>query len=204
MFSKKRLPLYLSLFRLFVVPFFFFFIGDGREKWSFSGEILAGLFIVASFTDWLDGKLARYFKVENAVGAYIDTVSDKILVLSALAILVELDRVSAFLLTLFLARDLIVGGIRSMAATQGLVIAAKSFGKWKATLQMTAIPCLFIFDTFSFSIFRQVISVNLHKTGLFILWVSVILSLISAVEYIWNYLSYQKSFDKESLKKNEK
>lgn len=203
MFSKKKIPLYLSLFRLLVVPFFFFFVGDGKERWDFSGEILAGIFILASFTDWLDGKLARYFKVETAVGAYLDTVADKVLVLSALAILVELNRVSAFLFTLFLARDLVIGGVRSMAATQGLVIAAKSFGKWKATLQMIAIPCLFIFDTFSFFAFKTLIFLNLYKVGLFILWGSVILSMISAVEYIWIYLSHGKSLKKnKNLKRN--
>ena len=181
---KKNLSLYLTLSRIFVVPFFFIFFHGGEARWFFSGWAVSILFILASITDWFDGNLARRFKTTSSTGALLDSIADKILVLSALIILLELRRIPSELVAIFIIRDILIGGIRSMAAASGFIISARNFGKWKAGFQMVAIPCLFIY--------RPLFSLPLPEIGYYMLWLSAVLSLISAFEYIKSYFSHLK------------
>lgn len=179
---KKNLPLYLTCSRLFVVPLFFLFIHRGEERWPFSEWAVALVFVAASLTDWIDGWWARRYKVVTKAGALMDPVSDKILVLSLLLILLEMGRIPSEMLALILSRDILIGGVRSLAAAEGLILSARAFGKWKAALQMTAIPCLLIFESFP--------AFPLYWVGYCILWFSVILSFISVYEYTQSYFSH--------------
>lgn len=154
-------------------------LGILMSGWQWAGWVSAGLFLIASITDWLDGYLARKFNAESNMGRLMDPIADKILVLGALLMLLTMGRVDPVMVFLFLARDIFVGGIRSVAAANNLIISAKPFGKWKTALQMMAIPCLLIYE--------PIFGVPIADIGYYCLWVSVGLSLISGVEYTVGY-----------------
>ena len=184
-YFTRQFPLYLTCFRFLVVPLFFLFIFRGEERWAFSSWAVALIFLFASLTDLVDGWWARRYKVVTNTGALLDTTSDKILVLSVLLILLEMGRIPSEMVALIVARDILIGGIRSLAASEGLILSARSFGKWKAALQMAAIPCLFVYESFPEG--------NLYNIGYYVLWFTVLLSLISAYEYTRSYLLHKKS-----------
>ncbi|MBX7231673.1 MAG: CDP-diacylglycerol--glycerol-3-phosphate 3-phosphatidyltransferase [Bdellovibrionales bacterium] len=148
--------------------------------WSYSGWVASGLFVIASATDWADGYYARKYSAQSVAGQFMDPIADKLLVLSAILMLLNMNRVDPVMVFLLIGRDIFIGGVRAIAATSQVIIAAKPFGKWKTALQMFAIPCLFVYDP----IFGVI---PLAKIGYVCLWVSVALSFISGVEYTWGY-----------------
>ncbi|MCB0343353.1 MAG: CDP-diacylglycerol--glycerol-3-phosphate 3-phosphatidyltransferase [Pseudobdellovibrionaceae bacterium] len=145
-----------------------------------AGLIAAVIFILTSITDWLDGYWARLYQAESAMGKFMDPIADKILVLTVLILLLDAHKVDPIMVILLLARDIFIGGLRSVAASNNVIIAAKPFGKWKTGFQMAAIPCLLVSD----ELFKDL---SLHDIGYYGLWISVVLSLISGVEYTWGY-----------------
>jgi len=149
--------------------------------WNFAlaGWTAAILFMLAAITDWLDGHYARKYKIESNMGKFMDPIADKILVLGAIVMLLAMGRVDPIMVFLFLARDIFIGGIRSVAAANHIVIAAKPFGKWKTALQMAAIPLLLIYD--------PLFGLPIADIGYYALWVSVVLSLVSGAEYTIGY-----------------
>lgn len=155
---------------------------DG-EIW---GWIAALVFVAASVTDWLDGWLARKWNAQSNMGKFMDPIADKILVAAALIMLIPDGRIHPVLVLTLLARDLLIGGIRSAAAADMLIIDAKPTGKWKTGIQMIAIPAVLI----NTSIF----DIPVSGIGVILLWVSVVLSLISGYEYVQLYFeSRQKN-----------
>jgi CDP-diacylglycerol--glycerol-3-phosphate 3-phosphatidyltransferase len=173
---KHNLPMILTYSRAALAPVILAVLMSG---WSWSGWASAILFILAGLTDWADGFFARRFKVESNMGKLMDPISDKILVLSAIVMLLAMGRVDPVMVFLFLARDIFIGGIRSVAAANNIVIDAKPFGKWKTALQMLAIPCLLVYE--------PVFKMPIADFGYYALWVSVSLSLISGGEYTRGY-----------------
>lgn len=152
--------------------------------WIWAGWAAAVLFILASLTDWLDGFTARRYNVESNMGRLMDPIADKILVLGAIVMLLAMGRVDPVMVFLLLGRDIFIGGIRSVAAANNLVIAAKPFGKWKTAVQMVAIPFLLIYE--------PVLRIPIADLGYYGLWVSVSLSLISGAEYTIGYYKGRK------------
>ncbi len=155
---KTKLPMYLTYSRAAAAPVI---LGVLMSGWNSAGWVSAGLFVVAAMTDWWDGMLARRFGV------------------GAIVMLLAMGRVDPVMVFLFLARDIFIGGIRSVAAADNLIIAAKPFGKWKTAIQMLAIPCLLIYE--------PVFGIPVADVGYYGLWVSVGLSLISGAEYTIGY-----------------
>lgn len=168
----SRLPLYLTTSRiLLVIPTAVFL-----NLQFASGRWMAALcFIVASITDYYDGYYARKLNAVSNLGKFLDPVADKILVTSVLIILLQQGLVDPWMIILFVARDTIVGGVRAAAAADGVVLSAQTTGKWKAALQMIAIPMLIVND------FHPLIPLN--KIGYGLLWLSVLLSLKSGFDY---------------------
>lgn len=154
-------------------------LGILMSGWALAGWVSAVIFILAALTDWADGALARKYNVESNMGRFMDPIADKILVLGAIVMLLAMGRVDPMMVFLLLARDIFIGGIRSVAAANNMIIAAKPFGKWKTALQMIAIPMLLIYD--------PIFSIPLADIGYFGLWISVGLSLISGAEYTVGY-----------------
>lgn len=130
-----NLPNKLTLSRVIMVPFFVAFLLLAPKFSSFKWIALA-IFIVASLTDLLDGKIARKYNLITNFGKFMDPLADKLLVCSALIGLSSLDVVPAWITIIIIAREFIISGFRLIAAEKGIVIAASMWGKWKTTFQM--------------------------------------------------------------------
>ena len=138
----------------------------------------AVIFILAAFTDMLDGKIARKYNLVTNFGKLMDPLADKLLVMSALVCLVQAGDVAGWMVIVILGREFIITGMRQVAAAQGTVIAAGTTGKIKTVTQMIAIPLL-ILENWPFSL----LSVNVPADMVF-LWIALIMTIVSGVEYI--------------------
>ncbi|MEO0335710.1 MAG: CDP-diacylglycerol--glycerol-3-phosphate 3-phosphatidyltransferase [Pseudomonadota bacterium] len=179
---KKELPMVatysrivLSLVIVFVLSFPF----------PYSGWVNGLLFMLASITDWLDGYWARKYKAESVMGQFMDPIADKLLVLPVLIMLLQLNRVDPYMVILLSGRDIFIGGIRSVAAANQVIIAAKPFGKWKTAFQMVSIPMLLINMEF--------FGIPFPDIGRWGLWASVVLSILSGAQYTFGYWKGRKT-----------
>lgn len=137
-----NLPNKLTLFRVFLIPFFVVFM-----LLDITGEydkyIAVSIFIIASLTDLLDGKIARKYNLVTNFGKFMDPLADKLLVCSALICLIG-DKLQAWIVIVIISREFIVSGLRTVASDNGIVIAASWWGKVKTTLQMLMIILLIV------------------------------------------------------------
>ena len=152
-----------------------------------NGWVSGVLFIIASLTDWLDGYFARAYSAESVMGQFMDPIADKLLVLPVLVMLLYLNRIDPFMVILLSSRDIFIGGLRSVAAANRVIISAKPFGKWKTGFQMTAVPMLLINEV--------LLGIPFPLLGRIGLWISVVLSLISGAEYSIGYWKGRKALD---------
>ncbi len=159
-----------------VCPLFIALLTFKEPIW---GWVAAALFILASITDWFDGYFARKYGAISNMGKFMDPIADKILVASVLIMLVSLERVGPIVVILLLVRDILIGGIRSVAAADRVIIDAKATGKWKTALQMVAIPAILIHT--------EIFGLPMYEIGRVLLWVSVVLSIISGYQYTQLY-----------------
>lgn len=172
----SRIPLYLTLSRIFLVLPTAIFLNFQTDL----GRWLAAIcFIIASITDYYDGYYARKLNAVSNLGKFLDPVADKILITSILIVLLNFKLVDPWMIILFVTRDTVIGGVRAAAAADGIVIAAQTTGKWKAALQMIAIPLLILND------FHPLFPNS--RIGYGLLWLSVLLSLKSGFDYCLAY-----------------
>ncbi len=169
-----------TLFRIAIVPVIVALMMYRPPYWAM---LCCALFIVASITDWLDGYLARRLNSVSTMGKFLDPIADKVLVSSVLIMFISLRWLEALAVILLINRDVIIGGIRSIAAAEGRIIAAGPLGKWKTTIQMIAIPSLFLGQISS--------ALPFNTIGYYGLWISVALSLVSGAQYFKGF--YQQS-----------
>ena len=134
--------------------------------------VAAVIFIVASLTDLLDGKIARKYNLVTNFGKFMDPLADKLLVCSALICFIELGQVPAWMVILIISREFIISGFRLVASDNGVVIAASYWGKFKTAFQMIAIVLL-IFNIPALSVVTQIC-----------LWSALILTIVSLVDYL--------------------
>jgi CDP-diacylglycerol--glycerol-3-phosphate 3-phosphatidyltransferase len=175
--TKKHIPNILTYSRMAFVPFIIWMIYLDTLQ---SGIIACALFILASITDYYDGYFARKWGIVSNMGKFMDPVADKVLVSSTLIMLLPTGRLTTVMVILLVARDSIIDGLRSVAATQNVIISAAKMGKWKTATQMVAIPCIL----FNYPLF----GIPIYQIGYWTLWVSVILSVVSGAHYIRDYL----------------
>ncbi len=167
-----NLPNKLTTLRVILIPFFvFFLLWQGGENRTFRMISLV-IFIVASLTDLLDGKIARKYNLVTNFGKFMDPLADKLLVCSALICLIELNQLPAWMVIVIISRDFIISGFRLVASDNGVVIAASYWGKFKTTFQMFAV-ILLILDMAVLSILTTLC-----------VWAAFALTLISLVDYI--------------------
>ncbi len=179
---NKKLPLILTTARI-LATFPVAILLSLQTAW---GEWLSMfIFILASITDYYDGYFARKYNAVTHLGKFLDPVADKILVSSILVVLLFLNRVDIWMVILFVTRDTLIGGIRAAASADGLLIPAQTTGKWKAALQMIAIPFMMVKD------FHP--QIPHHQIGYGLLWFSVLLSIISGWDYFKLYLIGKKA-----------
>ena len=165
-----NLPNKLTLMRVIMIPFFIVFLLvpiTPYDNW-----IALAIFILASITDFLDGYIARKYNLVTNFGKFMDPLADKLLVCSALICLIELEKIAAWMVILIIAREFIISGFRTVAADNGVVIAASYWGKFKTTFQIVAV-CLLIADIPALYVVTQIV-----------LWIAVILTVVSLVDYL--------------------
>ncbi len=173
-----NVPNLITLTRILLIPVFVVLFATPDPDRSITAAIV---FVVAAVTDLLDGYLARRSGQVTKLGKLLDPIADKLLVLSALILLVNVDRVSALVAILIIAREVAVTGIRAIAATEGMIIAAETTGKYKMALQVIAIVLLILEGT-TFSELG-----NLHLAGIVTLYLSVVLGYVSGTQYVWSF-----------------
>ena len=169
-----NLPNKLTVGRVIAVPFFI--VAYMMEYYAFAFI----LFIAASLTDMLDGKIARKYNLVTNFGKIMDPLADKILVYSAFCLMVEDGTVPGWMLIVILAREFAIAGMRTVAASEGLVIAAAMSGKIKTVLQMIAVPLLLL----TTAITQETIHYYFNIAAQIFLWASLIMTVYSGVEYI--------------------
>lgn len=166
-----NLPNKLTILRMImIVPFVVFMlvpIGGAAGKW-----IALALFVIASLTDLLDGKIARKYNLVTTFGKFMDPLADKLLVCSAMICLVELGRIPAWIVIVIISREFIISGFRLVASDNGVVIAASYWGKFKTTFQMIAVVLLIV----------GIPALSMVTTA--VVWIALILTVISLVDYI--------------------
>lgn len=140
------------------------------------------VFIVAAITDFVDGYLARKFEAETVLGKLMDPLADKVLVTSALVMLIPLGKVNAVVCLLIICREIIVTGFRGLAATTGKVVAAGKIGKYKSNFQYFGLGFL-IFPLGVLPVPYQ------HEIGTVLIYCSLVLAIWSAIEYFYNLRS---------------
>jgi CDP-diacylglycerol---glycerol-3-phosphate 3-phosphatidyltransferase len=176
--ESLNLPNLLTLVRILMIPVFvILFITPTPDR----SLIAAVIFTVAAVTDLLDGYIARRTGQVTKLGKLLDPIADKLLVLSALILLVNIDRVSALVAILVIAREVAVTGIRAIAAGEGLIIAVETTGKYKMALQVVAIVLLILEGTGLAELG------NMHLAGTVTLYLSLVLGYVSGGQYVWSF-----------------
>ena len=179
-----NLPNKLTLIRVFLIPFFVFFLllGHALDD-NLALRIIADvIFVSASLTDMLDGKIARKYHLVTNFGKFMDPLADKLLVCSAMICLIETKQLFSWFVIIIIAREFIISGFRLIAAENGVVIAANIFGKIKTVTQMIMIIILVA---------------NIQVTWLIVIgeifkWVALIMTILSLVIYIYQNIDILK------------
>ena len=193
-----NLPNKLTLLRVFLIPFFLICM---YLKFPFHYMAALAIFSAASITDALDGKIARSRNLVTNFGKFLDPLADKVLVLAALAVFVEIRdiRVGAIPLIIISAREFMVSGLRLLAANSGVVVAAGLWGKLKTAFTMIAIITALVWlsacHDFSFNFpqtFCDIVDIWLIPA---LIWISTVLTIISGAIYLkgyWNLIDTDK------------
>ena len=162
-----NLPNKLTIFRVILVIPFVALMLNGYDLWA------VAVFIIASLTDLLDGKIARKYNLITDFGKFMDPLADKLLVCAAMICLVEMGRLPAWMVIVIISREFIISGFRLVASDNGVVIAASYWGKFKTPFQMLMIIVLIlnlggVFD----------------MIGLVLTWIALILTVVSLIDYL--------------------
>jgi CDP-diacylglycerol---glycerol-3-phosphate 3-phosphatidyltransferase len=165
---KLNLPTALTLSRIILIPVFMFTVYLHPLFGAF-------IFSIASLTDFLDGYLARRSGDITKFGIILDPIADKFLVISALIVLVDMERLAAWIAITIIVREFLVTGLRVVALSKDIVIPAEMGGKIKTTIQIIAILCLILG--------RSIFNIDLYDIGIVLIWAALFLSIISGVQY---------------------
>ncbi len=170
---QMNLPNKLTIFRVILIPFFVFFMLV-PDVVPYSNYVAVAIFIVASLTDLLDGKIARKYNLVTNFGKFMDPLADKLLVCSAMICLIQTGQLAAWIVVIIIAREFIISGFRLIASDNGIVIAASYWGKFKTTFQMLMVIVLIL------NIPNQIFQI----LGVVLTYISLALTIISLVDYV--------------------
>lgn len=175
--SKMNLPNKLTIFRvILIVPFVLLLLG-GQAGWfgantTVTDFIALAIFIIASLTDLIDGKIARKYNLVTNFGKFMDPLADKLLVCAAMIALIEMGRIPSWVVIIIISREFIISGFRLIASDNNVVIAASYWGKFKTTFQMVMV-CLMIANIPQIAILTTIV-----------MWIALALTVISLVDYL--------------------
>jgi len=171
-----NLPNTITMFRLGVIPILFGLLLSPGPAMSL---VIAILFIAAALTDILDGYIARRFQIVTTMGKFLDPIADKLIVNTAMILMIPIDRIPAWIVAVIIIRDFAVDGIRNIAASDGLIIQASPLGKRKMLCQIFAVSALMIHYPF--------IGIDAHRVGMVILVIALFLTVTSGVDYFLKF-----------------
>ena len=166
-----NLPNKLTIFRVLCIPVFVVFMLV--DSIPFNNYIAVAVFIIASLTDLLDGKIARKYNLVTNFGKFMDPLADKLLVCAALICLTP-KKIPAWIVIIIISRELFISGFRTLAADRGIVLAAGWWGKFKTTFQMVMIIVLIL--DIPYAVFDII--------GWALIWISLALTIISMIDYV--------------------
>jgi CDP-diacylglycerol--glycerol-3-phosphate 3-phosphatidyltransferase len=139
----------------------------------------AFIFAVASITDYLDGYFARQSGKVTKLGVILDPLADKFLVVSALIVLVDMERLPAWIAIVIIVREFLVTGLRAVALSKNVIIPSEMGGKMKTFTQIMAILCLILMGS--------IFDIDLYDIGIILIWISLGLSVISGIQYTLSF-----------------
>ena len=167
---SMNLPNKLTMFRVILIPVFIIVLMAGIFSEPLNRYIDVAVFCIASFTDYLDGNIARKYNLVTNFGKFMDPLADKLLVSSALICMIELGMLPAWIVIIIISREFIITGFRLIAVENGVVIAASWWGKIKTVMQMVMI--IFV-----------MLGIN-DLIGMVLIALATIFTIISGVDYI--------------------
>jgi CDP-diacylglycerol--glycerol-3-phosphate 3-phosphatidyltransferase len=177
-----NLPNTITVIRCALVPVMVALLWNEPGRWQ--AAIACAVFVIGMLSDILDGYLARKWNLQSVAGAFLDPLADKLMVITALVMLIPHGWVPAWMVVVLESRELAISGLRSIAMSEGMVIAAGSMGKFKTSYQSTALGfLLWHHDTLGFDV---------YSVGILLLWVAMFFSVASAGEYFWGFWKYSR------------
>lgn len=182
--KKKNIPNRLTIMRVIMVPLYvFFYLNTSIVPGPYNQYVALAIFALACMTDYLDGNLARKWNLVSNFGKFMDPLADKLLVCSAMICFVQNGILPAWIVVILIGREFIISGFRLVAASDGVVIAAGIWGKCKTVVQMFMVMFLLVpLEAQWFYVVQQVF-----------IYASVILTIISVVDYIKNNIQVLKN-----------
>ncbi len=174
-------PNLMTLGRIALIPVFLYLLSYENRRNSF---LAAAVYAVSALTDWFDGWLARISNKVTTLGKFLDPLADKVIVVSALVMLVRLGRVPVWVVVVIITREFLISGVRTIAATEGLVIPASQGGKWKTSLQLCGVICLMLHYHFAIDYGFGTLLTDFHAVGSMLLYLSLVPLIASAIDYV--------------------
>jgi len=171
-----NLPNTISMVRIGVIPILFCLLLSPGPQMSL---VIALLFIAAALTDLLDGYIARRYRIVTTMGKFLDPIADKLIVNTAMILMIPIGRIPAWIVAIIIIRDFAVDGIRNIASSEGMIIQASPLGKRKTLCQIFAVSALMIHYPF--------IGANAHEVGMVILYIALILTVTSGFDYFLKF-----------------
>jgi CDP-diacylglycerol--glycerol-3-phosphate 3-phosphatidyltransferase len=171
-----NLPIGLTLTRIVAVPLLILFLISSSRVHAL---IAAAIFVAASLTDWLDGVVARRRNQVTTLGTLLDPIADKLLVAAALVSLLTIDKIDAWIVVVIIGRELAVTGLRTVAASVGIIVPASRLAKWKTVSQYVAVTMLIVEKGFE--------SPEFHLAATGVLWIALGLTVVSAGDYFYRF-----------------
>lgn len=169
---RLNVPTVLTLSRILLVPVFIFSVYQYQVFGAF-------IFGIASITDFLDGYLARHSGEITKLGVILDPIADKFLVVSALIVLVDMERLPAWIAIIIIVREFLITGLRAIALSKNVIIPAEMGGKMKTFTQIIAILCLILMGS--------IFDIDLYDIGIILIWIALALSVISGIKYTLSF-----------------
>jgi len=171
-----NLPNMITMLRIGVIPVLFGLLFSPGPVMSL---VITIFFIAAALTDLLDGYVARRFKIVTTMGKFLDPIADKLIVNTAMILMIPTGRIPAWIVAVIIIRDFAVDGIRNIASSEGMIIQASPLGKRKTLCQIFAVSALMIHYPF--------IGADAHAVGMVILFIALILTVISGIDYFLKF-----------------
>jgi len=186
--EKKRvfnLPNAITMLRVGIIPVLFFLLLSPDSTGSL---VIAGIFVIAALTDLLDGYIARRYQIVTTMGKFLDPIADKLVVNTAMILMIPIGRIPAWIVAIIIIRDFTVDGIRTIASSEGVIIGSSRLAKQKTLCQVFAVTALMIHYPF--------LGADAHLVGIAILYVALFLTLYSGLDYLMKF--FKEIFKKKN------